>query len=395
MLCDYLRGSGVDSEKKDPMDQANRTLRLLMLSDLGSPHTQRWAVALANRRFRVMVVGLNPVPSGWCKGVSGLQVKDLGIPREKSVRGERTLAKLCYYLTAVPRVKRILRSFRPHILHAHYATSYGLLASTSGFHPWICSVWGSDVYSFPRKGLLHRQLLRFVLSRADQVCATSSVMAEECRKYTIRNIHVTPFGIDCRQFHPRAGIGSQNAHAITVGTIKSLEPNYRIDLLIRSFAEICRRHPWADLKLLIVGNGSQRSELESLVEREGLSGRTFFAGQVPHQKVAEYLRRLSVYVAVSASESFGVAVLEASACGIPVVVSRVGGLVEVVRDGETGLIVPPDNLQATTTAIEKLVMDPTLRSTMGAAGRRWVADQYNWERSVEIMLDVYRSVSNV
>jgi glycosyltransferase involved in cell wall biosynthesis len=100
---------------------------------------------------------------------------------------------------------------------------------------------------------------------------------------------------------------------------------------------------------------------------------------------------LSVSVSVSTldSESFGVAVLEAAACEKPVVVSSVGGLPEVVEDGVTGLVVPPRDPVRTADAIEKLVLDDALRRRMGAAGRRRVADAYDWERSVDTMLSYY------
>ena len=92
----------------------------------------------------------------------------------------------------------------------------------------------------------------------------------------------------------------------------------------------------------------------------------------------------------SRAESFGVAALEAQACGVPVVASRVGGLPEVVRHNETGLLVPPDNPQALAEAIAALLVDHERRAVMGAAARRWVAERYRWKDSVDMMEDVYR-----
>jgi len=366
-----------------------KPLRLLLLADLDISHTQKWAIALSHQGFQVMVIGLNPASTTWYRDIKGVQIKCLDISRAITMRGSGTFNKLVFYLRTLPKLKKLIRSFRPDILHAHYATSYGFLASVSGFHPWICSLWGTDVYSFPKKSFLNKYFFMFVLSRADKVCATSSAMVREARKYINREIFVTPFGINCEKFFPAEKRENCDNQPITVGTIKSLEPNYRIDILIRSIALILKRHPGLPLKLLIVGGGSQESELKSLAEQEGLGQHTIFTGYVPHEKVATYHRMLSVYVAVSESESFGVAVLEASACGVPVVVSNVGGLPEVVRDGETGFIVPSGDVEATISAIEKLVMNPSLRNHMGASGRSWVLDRYKWKSSVDTMLDVY------
>jgi glycosyltransferase involved in cell wall biosynthesis len=97
---------------------------------------------------------------------------------------------------------------------------------------------------------------------------------------------------------------------------------------------------------------------------------------------------LDIYVALSRQESFGVAVIEAGAAGRPVVVSNVGGLPEVVRDGETGFIVPPNDPDAAADALERLVRDQLLRRQMGEAGAQHVAKNYSWDASVQTMIKV-------
>ena len=93
---------------------------------------------------------------------------------------------------------------------------------------------------------------------------------------------------------------------------------------------------------------------------------------------------LSVY-----EESFGVAVLEASACGKPVIVSRVGGMIEVVNDGVTGFIVPPRNSQQAANRILELILDPLLRQKLGSAGRKYVEDFFDLKMCLNNMISVY------
>ena len=102
---------------------------------------------------------------------------------------------------------------------------------------------------------------------------------------------------------------------------------------------------------------------------------------------------LDIYVAVSIKESFGVAVLEASACSKPVVVSNVGGLPEIVEDGITGFIVEKENPEVLAEALEKLILDIDLRIQMGKNGRNKVINEYNWKDSVAAMISIYESIT--
>jgi len=146
------------------------------------------------------------------------------------------------------------------------------------------------------------------------------------------------------------------------------------------------------LKLLLVGGGPQEAALKHLVGDLGLHHDTKFTGRVEHGLIPDYQNMLSISVSVSNSESFGVAVLEASACEKPVVVSSVGGLPEVVEDGVTGIVVPPRDPVRTAAAIERLIVDQPLRLTMGKAGRERVKRLYEWEQCVDRMMNVYRSL---
>ncbi|MEJ2618117.1 MAG: glycosyltransferase family 4 protein, partial [Ignavibacteriaceae bacterium] len=119
-----------------------------------------------------------------------------------------------------------------------------------------------------------------------------------------------------------------------------------------------------------------------------------FTGRIPSEKVAAYYNQMDVAVFLSKNESFGVAVLEASACGLPVVVSDVGGLPEVVENNITGLIVEKENHLAAAEAIEKLLLEPDLRNKMGANGRKRVEKFYNWDDCVDQMINIYSDILN-
>jgi glycosyltransferase involved in cell wall biosynthesis len=211
-------------------------------------------------------------------------------------------------------------------------------------------------------------------------------------------ITVTAFGVDIQTFTPEPD-GTDEQDVIRVGTVKTLAEKYGIDVFIDAAATVRDALQDAEtrreerLRFLIVGGGSQKGELKQLVRDRRLDDITIFTGQVPNEEVPRYLNSLDIYVAASRSESFGVAILEASACACPVVVSDVGGLPEVVDNERTGIVVPREDPVSTAEAILRLIRDPQLRASMGEAGRSRVQDRYSWESCVDRMETVYKNVT--
>lgn len=304
---------------------------------------------------------------------------------------------LGYLLNAVS-LKITLNDIRPDVLHVHYASGYGTLGRLGGFHPYILSIYGSDVYEFPYRSFINRNLVRQNLSAADWLCSTSEIMARQANQLCpgLKNLTVTPFGVDTGIFRPVPSL--RNAEFITIGTVKKLEKKYGIDILIKAFAEVRKELEIASpglvqkLRLLIVGEGPQKKELAELARRLRLTGVTEFAGAVPHCEVPGYLNRMDIYVAASRLESFGVAVLEASACSLPVVVSDVFGLPEVVKHGITGFVVESQNVSEVAGALIKLIQNQLLRLKMGKAGRERVLQNYKWADNASVMEAVYGAV---
>jgi glycosyltransferase involved in cell wall biosynthesis len=226
-------------------------------------------------------------------------------------------------------------------------------------------------------------------------------MAEQARRLVpeLKDIAITPFGVDLFDYRNLTPEFSGQKSEMVIGTVKSMKYIYGIDNLIKSYDILIKRLEISGcskkLKLRIVGEGTELSRLQDLTEKLGVSESVDFIGRVPHSEVPNELAKLDVYVALSRSESFGVAVLEASAAGCPVVVSNVGGLPEVTINGETGFIVPVDDPEAAAEVLMQLVLDADLRFRMGAAGQRLVEAHYSWDQCVQTMIGVYQSaISN-
>jgi glycosyltransferase involved in cell wall biosynthesis len=151
--------------------------------------------------------------------------------------------------------------------------------------------------------------------------------------------------------------------------------------------------PAAGVHLLLIGDGPHRASLERRAAALGLRDRVTFAGPQPHAELPRYYAIADAFVVPSiAHETFSIAACEAMACQRPVIGTRVGGLPEVVRDGETGYLVPPGDAAALAERIGALLGDPAERARMGAAGRAWTLDMFTWDRVIARMLACYAQV---
>lgn len=358
-------------------------MKVLLLSDPGSIHTIRWARALSEKSIDLYVYGFSSFNKNDYEGYP--------ITVRSENFGSGMIDKL-RYVSVLGKVKKIIRQFKPDIVHAHYASSYGLIGALTGFKPLIISVWGTDVFDFPKRSVFFRFILQKNLAAASRIFSTSIVMAKETQQYIdkSRTVDITPFGIDLDRFSPKKSL--MERRGITIGTVKTLSLNYGIDVLIQAFSILSRKYPQQGLKLVIGGDGADKTYFQSLVNELGLQKSVEFLGKIVHDKVPDVLNNLDIFAALSDNESFGVAVIEASACELPVVVTDVGGLPEVVEENVTGLIVPKRNAQAAAAAFEKLLLNPTLRKNMGRAGRERVWRYYHWDRNVEAVVRLYNEV---
>lgn len=362
-------------------------MRVLLLADINSIHTKRWATALAASGVEIGIFSLGKSNDEWYKGVEG--ITNCHASGFKASVFKSGIVSKINYLKLLPALKKALKSFQPDIVHVHYASSYGLLGKLSGFHPIYVSVWGNDVYEFPNRGKVQKVILKSNLKNADKIFSTSKAMKKETEKYTDKKIKVIPFGVDLDSFKPMVVETEFSSTDIVVGTIKTLEPDYAIDVLIRAFSIVCDRNPQLPLKLLICGQGSLRKMLEKLCKELGISKKVIFKGQISHTDVPRYLNMIDIFGCLSDNESFGVAVVEAMACEKPVVVSNVGGLAEVVENGRTGAVVPPQSPELAADVIETFALNPLVREKIGHNARARVVKLYDWKKCVATMVASY------
>ncbi len=175
--------------------------------------------------------------------------------------------------------------------------------------------------------------------------------------------------------------------------MKKLEKKYGIHVLLQAFELLLRRYG-TPVELLVVGEGAERDRLLSMRAASRSPDQISFLDPVPNSEVPGLLRSLDIFVVPSIydSESFGVAAVEAGAVGLPVVVSDVGGLPEVVEHERSGLVVPREAPEDLAESIARLIENPEERVKFGAAGRLKVETEYDWNLNVANMIRIYESV---
>ena len=242
------------------------------------------------------------------------------------------------------------------LLHAHWIPA-GWVASRAG-KPYVLQVWGTDV----ELAMHVPRLARNVLRRARLVIAASNSLAELARLLGARDVRVIPSGVDLPE---AVGNEAEPPEVLYAGR---LSPEKGVLELVQA-AE--------GLNLVVAGDGPLRNQVPGAL------------GFVPHNELERLYARAAVVACPSHREGFGVACLEAMAHGRPVVATPVGGLRDLVVDGETGLVVPRRDPEALRAALQRLLADQALRRRLGAAGRERARERFSWDAVTDATLAAY------
>lgn len=264
-----------------------------------------------------------------------------------------------------------------------YANAFGLPAAFLGGVPVRI---GSRRELNPDKSPAQIALQRFAYRFATRVVANSpaAIQMLETEGLSTGKLVLIANGIDAGAYTP----ANTNTRAVTrVVTVANLRPEKSHETLIAAAAILAPSYP--SLRFQIVGDGSRRAELEALAHAKGVSGAIEFLGH--REDVAALLANAQVFVLPSRSEAFPNGAIEAMAAGLPVVASAVGGLLDLVSSGRTGILVNPAEPEALAAAVKSLIDDPVAAQAMGDAARRDVLARYSFERMIASFEELYES----
>ena len=297
---------------------------------------------------------------------------------------------------------RISRQKKFDLVHAHWSIPQGftglLLREFRGI-PWVTSLHGSDVHGLNLP--FFRGLNKKVILGSDACTANSRATAERAKRISGRDdIRVIPMGVDIDFFSTSAGRATgqkQNGrHAETILYAGRLIDVKGVEYLIRAFPSVLEKH--ANAKLLVVGSGPCKGDLVNVSERLHLQGRVVFQEPVSQEELARYYSTADVVVLPSVrtdegeTEGLGLVLLEAMACGVPVIGSATGGIPDIIKDGETGLLVQQKDSGDLAEKINRLLTEEELRRRLSERGRGFVREHFSWPAIAKSYLELFRSV---
>jgi glycosyltransferase involved in cell wall biosynthesis len=381
-----------------------RVLRVIARLNMGGPalHVTYLARGLAERGYETTLVA-GDVARGeesmaFVADRAGVEIVRLpGLSRELSPVRDAIAAW---------RVARIIRRVRPDIVHTHTAKAGAVgrvaaLFAGTGRRPVVVHTFHGHVLRgyFGQAGTqLFRAIETLLAHFTDRLIAVSPEVRDELvalhvaprRKFSVvrLGIELEPrvrFGGDAAEVRRRHGVP---AEAFVVGWFGRMTAVKRTDDLLTTLAAL--RQGGTDALLLLVGDGDDRERLEQRAHDLGLARSCFFVGY--QEEVAPWYAVCDAVVLTSASEGTPVTIIEALAAGRPVVATDVGGVRDVVDEGETGFLVPPRDTNALAQRLRALANDAGLREAMGAAGRARVLERYAVDRLVADVDVLYREL---
>ena len=278
-----------------------------------------------------------------------------------------------------------IRAFRPHLLHAHFATEATAqareLAAATGL-PFTFTAHGYDIYRKPPPDIAARA-----------AAAAAIVTVSEANRSFMRTafgipperVTVVRCGIDLEMFRPNG----RPTEPLVV-CVARLNPAKSLEVLLESCALL--RDRGVRFRCVVVGEGPCRVDLVRRQTELGLDGVVELVGAAPQHEVLAWWHRASVAALSSAREGAPVCLMEAAACGVPAVAPAIGGVPELIDHGETGFVTSPGDPNELADALERLLVDPALRERLGAAARRRAEERFSVALHVDRLLQVWQGV---
>jgi glycosyltransferase involved in cell wall biosynthesis len=365
-------------------------MRLCYISNPNSSHTHRWLGWFVRHGHTVCLLADVPMKEAW----QDTQAIDLS---------KIFYAPIIRFPVWSVWLRGFLRRWRPDVLHAHRVNSAGWLAASCGFHPYIVTSWGSDVFIQPQRSRLARLLARYTLRNADLVTVNSQAMGDQVIRLgasadRVRNVQ---FGIEMDIFNPQSLTAQQEIDlrqhlsipekAPLVLCPRAINSIYNIDIIFQSVPLVLQRFPQV-VFVFINYNADQdyKSSLDSMASDLGIEGNIHWLSPIRERGNLAKLYHLSdVVISVPSSDGTPVSVLEAMACGRPMIVSDLPSLREYIHHGENGWLVPVGEPTVLAQHIIRFLENSDLSSDFGLKASQVVAATNNYDVNMQQMESLY------
>lgn len=366
-------------------------MRILFVAPAKSVHSFRWIDFFQKSGCDIAWLSLHPATDSVLSANPSLRPQCVA----RSNRVHNVLAGLI-------RLRRLIKEFKPHIIHAHSVGPYGLLPALLGFHPFVATAWGSDVL-VAGKSPWTGPFVRYILRSADIVTTDADHMISEMvgmgtDRTKLRRIN---FGIDAdaltRLDTPDPEYSRRFRGEGNVPTVISLRNHYDvydIATLLRAVPEIVRRVP--NVRVIVAGRGPLTESLETMAAELHLGNNVDFIGGYDGSALRRIFSAVDVYVSTSLSDAgIAASTAEAMSCSVPVVVTNTGENDQWIQNGVNGFLFAARDHSALARYVVELLSDPERRTRVGTKGRDVIVERNNYRREMTKMLELYKELSTL
>jgi len=378
-------------------------MRVLYFSRNYNTHDQRFLRALANTEHQISYMGLEP---------GRQQLDDRALPVEvEQIRwaGGRTQVSIWDAGKLLGDLKRVIREAKPDLIQAGPLQTTAFLVALTGYQPLVSMSWGYDLLQDANRNALWRWATKYTLRH-------SAVMVGDCK--TIRQKAISfgmpderiitfPWGVDLGLFKPskdesedegevrgyEAGEGRLRSRlgwgeeVFVLLSTRAWESLYGVEVLARAFVKVAGERP--QLRLLMLGDGSQAEMLGEIFRQGGVLDLVHYAGQVGQVDLPDFYRAADLYISASHSDGTSISLLEAMACGRPVLVSDIPGNREWVVPGKQGWWFRDGDVESLAEAISTAVDERQRLPEMGEAAYQLAQQRADWKRNFPVLLEAF------
>ncbi len=356
-----------------------RPPKIVILGEAAAVHTRRWVEHFRSMGWTVRWMSFAPT-----QNIAGVEeIPQLADRKALAIWKART------------HVGDEIDGFDPDIINALFLPDYGWLACLTKRRPLAVSAWGSDVLLAPRKSILHRWRIQYVMRRSDWLFCDADVLRDRMAGLGAKRekIRVVPLGVTDEWLkigHTRPQISDRLIHVVTN---RRLEPLYRVDTFIRAMRSIESDRP-GEFRFTVVGDGSQRAELESLARELGVHDRIDFMGVLSEDKLRSVMTDADIFVSCSSSDGTSVSLLEAMAAGVFPIVTDLPANREWLTPGETGVLFPVGDHERLARAIIDSAHDSEKRTQATQRNHELVSQRARWvDNMAQVEDDLLRLIA--
>lgn len=372
-------------------------MKIMLLSDAASIHTVRWARYFAGRGHDVHLLSFNsfidPPPNGVnlhiLKHISYIPIISLPLNLVMSVL----------------QVRRLASKTQIDLLNAHYVSTFGVLGSLSGIHPFVASAWGSDVLRLDRQSSVRRQAVLLCLRSADVVTTT----AIETRDYIINAFGLSPekvmripWGIDQEIFQRgyagevailKKSLGLEPEMPVILSN-RTLKENYMIESIIDSIPKVLIEHPNA-VFLFIRGYGTPEYEekITSKAKDMGIMNNIRIISKlVSPEEMAVFLNASNAFISLPKTDQFAGSIMEGMACGSIPILSNLSVYKQYLKDKENAFFVNPDDPEEIASTVNFCIDNPNIRDEFYTINGRIIEEKEDWSKNAKKMEELFEAL---